>query len=48
MPAEGGRRFANPQQKKFYLITRYFRMGNIIATAIAMLYFGKHFFGVGS
>jgi len=39
-------RFANPQQRKFYMITRAFRIGNIIATVAVMLYFGKHLFGV--
>lgn len=36
--------FANAQQRKFYMITRAFRIGNIVAAAAVFLYFGKHLF----
>ena len=36
----------NPQQRKFYLITRAFKIGNILATIALALYAGKHFLGV--
>ncbi|MGI0026257.1 MAG: hypothetical protein ACREAD_00255 [Nitrosopumilaceae archaeon] len=38
--------FANPQQRKFYLIMRAFKIGNILGTITIALYAGKHFLGV--
>jgi len=35
--------FANPQQKKFYLIIRAFKIGNILGTITIALYAIKHF-----
>jgi hypothetical protein len=38
-------RFANPQQRRFYLLMRAFKIGNIVGTVVVVLYIGKHFFG---
>ncbi|MFB5600157.1 MAG: hypothetical protein ACE5SW_08035 [Nitrososphaeraceae archaeon] len=38
--------FANDQQKKFYLIGRAFKIGNIIGTTVLLFFVGKHFLGV--
>lgn len=40
------RNFANEQQKKFYLIGRAFKIGNIVGTTVLLLFVGKHFLGV--
>jgi hypothetical protein len=47
LPDKSGnsRVFANQQQRKFYMITRAFKIGNIVAAVAVMLYFGRHFFG---
>ena len=39
------RDFVNPQQKKFYLIARAFKIGNILATIILISFIGKYFLG---
>lgn len=38
--------FANEQQKKFYMIMRVFKFGNIFGTVALALYAGRHFLGV--
>jgi hypothetical protein len=38
-------RFANPQQRKFYILMRAFKIGNILGTIAVVLFIGKHFFG---
>jgi hypothetical protein len=38
--------FANSQQKKFYMIGRAFKIGNIIGTTVLLFFVGKHFLGV--
>lgn len=38
--------FKNDQQKRFYLIIRAFKFGNIFGTVALVLYAGRHFFGV--
>ena len=38
--------FANEQQKKFYLLTKAFKIGNIIATTVIIFFAGMHFLGV--
>jgi len=38
-------KFVNPQQRKFYLITRVFKIANIAIAAIALLYILKFFIG---
>jgi len=38
--------FVNPQQKKFFLIIRAFKLGNIFGTIALALYASKHFLGV--
>jgi hypothetical protein len=38
--------FANPEQRKFFMIIRAFKLGNILGTVALALYAGKHFFGV--
>jgi hypothetical protein len=38
-------RFANPQQRKFYLLMRAFKIGNIVGAVVVVLYIGKYFFG---
>ncbi|MCJ7637661.1 MAG: hypothetical protein MUO21_09255 [Nitrososphaeraceae archaeon] len=39
------RGFVNAQQKKFYLIARAFKVGNIVATIILISFIGKYFLG---
>jgi flagellar basal body L-ring protein FlgH len=39
------RDFVNSQQKKFYLISRAFKFGNILATIILISFIGKYFLG---
>jgi hypothetical protein len=39
------RDFVNSQQKKFYLISRAFKIGNILATIILISFIGKYFLG---
>jgi len=39
------RGFVNVQQKKFYLIARAFKIGNIVATVILISFIGKNFLG---
>jgi hypothetical protein len=39
------RGFVNVQQKKFYLIARAFKIGNIVATVILISFIGKYFLG---
>ena len=39
------RDFVNAQQKKFYLISRAFKIGNILATIILISIIGKYFLG---
>jgi hypothetical protein len=39
------RGFVNGQQKKFYLIARAFKVGNIVATIILFSFIGKYFLG---
>lgn len=41
----GNRDFVNPQQKKFFLISRAFKIGNILATIILISVIGKYFLG---
>lgn len=38
--------FANGQQRKFYLIGRSFKIGNIVGTVVLVLLIGKSLFGV--
>lgn len=38
--------FANGQQRKFYLIGRSFKIGNIIGTLVLVLLIGKSLLGV--
>lgn len=38
-------KFANPQQRRFYLVMRAFKIGNIVSTVIVIMFIGKHFFG---
>ncbi len=38
--------FANGSQRKFYLIIRAFKIGNIIGTIILVLFIGKTLLGV--
>jgi len=38
--------FANQQQRRFFMIVRAFKLGNILGTVALALYAGKHFFGV--
>jgi len=38
-------RFANPQQRKFYLLMKVFKIGNIIGTIAVVIFIGKHFLG---
>ncbi|MDH2907136.1 MAG: hypothetical protein PXX83_03465 [Candidatus Nitrosotalea sp.] len=38
--------FVNQQQKRFFMIIRAFKLGNILATVALALYAGKHFLGV--
>ena len=42
----GGGVFANGQQRKFYLIGRSFKIGNIIGTVVLVLLIGKSLLGV--
>ena len=37
--------FANDKQKKFYMIGRAFKIGNIIGTTVLLFFVGKHFLG---
>ena len=37
--------FVNDKQKKFYMIGRAFKVGNIIGTTILLFFVGKHFLG---
>jgi len=37
------RGFVNVQQKKFYLIARAFKIGNIVGTVILISFIGKYF-----
>ena len=39
------RDFVNAQQKKFYLIARAFKFGNILGTIILISFIGKYFLG---
>jgi hypothetical protein len=39
------RGFVNVQQKKFYLIARAFKIGNIVGTVILISFIGKYFLG---
>ncbi|MFZ0183594.1 MAG: hypothetical protein WBV92_04265 [Nitrosotalea sp.] len=39
-------RFVNSQQRRFFMIIRAFKLGNILATVALALYAGKHFLGV--
>ena len=39
------RGFVNVQQKKFYLIIRAFKIGNIVGTVILISFIGKYFLG---
>jgi len=39
------RGFVNIQQKKFYLIARAFKIGNIVGTVILISFIGKYFLG---
>ncbi|WP_281258835.1 hypothetical protein [Candidatus Nitrosotalea bavarica] len=39
-------RFVNAQQRKFFMIIRAFKLGNILATIGLALYASKHFWGV--
>jgi len=39
------RGFVNVQQKKFYFISRAFKIGNIVATVILISFIGKYFLG---
>ena len=38
--------FVNGIQKKFFLITKAFKIGNIIVAGIMVVYIGKSLFGV--
>jgi hypothetical protein len=38
--------FVNGQQRKFYLIRRSFKIGNVIGTLILLLFVGKSLLGV--
>jgi len=38
--------FVNPQQRKFFMIIRAFKLGNILATIALALYASRHFLGV--
>jgi len=38
--------FKNAEQRKFYLIIRAFKFGNIFGTVALALYAGRHFLGV--
>jgi len=37
--------FANDKQKKFYIIGRAFKIGNIIGTTVLLFFIGKQFLG---
>ncbi|MDQ4074260.1 MAG: hypothetical protein M3162_08170 [Thermoproteota archaeon] len=39
------RRFANDAQRRFYLVGKAFKIGNIAATVMAIFFIGKHFLG---
>ena len=38
--------FVNGQQRKFYLIGRSFKIGNIVGTLVLVLLIGKYLLGV--
>ena len=38
--------FVNGTQRKFFLITRAFKIGNIVGAGIMVVYIGKSLFGV--
>ncbi len=38
--------FVNGQQRRFYLIGRYFKIGNILGTLVLVLLIGKSLLGV--
>ena len=42
----GGGVFVNGQQRKFYLIGRSFKIGNIIGTLVLVLLIGKSLLGL--
>jgi hypothetical protein len=37
--------FANDKQKKFYIIGRAFKIGNIIGATVLLFFIGKQFLG---
>jgi hypothetical protein len=39
--------FVNDEQRKFHLIGKAFKIGNIIATIVAIFFIGKYFLGWG-
>jgi hypothetical protein len=41
-----GSNFVNGPQRKFFLITRAFKIGNIVGAGIMVVYIGKSLFGV--
>jgi len=41
-----GNNFVNGTQRKFFLITRAFKIGNIVGAGIMVVYIGKSLFGV--
>lgn len=38
--------FINAPQRKFYLIARGFKIGNIVGTAVLVLFIGKSLLGI--
>jgi hypothetical protein len=38
--------FANGTQRRFYLITRAFKIGNIVGAAVLVVFIGKSLFGI--
>ncbi len=43
---DGYNGFANNKQKKFYNVSRAFKVGNIVATIVLLVFVVKHIFGV--
>jgi hypothetical protein len=39
-------RFSNNSQKKFYMITRGIKIGNIVGTAVLVAFIGKSLLGI--